>query len=108
MSSVLGLSHLAAPSAAVDSVAAAVVTAAATSNGQPDTPPPPPAVTTTTAIAAGTAGAPLLRVENGRSSFEHEEPNNQGENATMRHSSPYDNVFMQPYRYRLRGGHHVW
>ena len=80
MSSVLGLSHLAAPSASVDSVAAAVVTAAATSNGQPDTPPPPPPpppATTTTSMAS----APLLRVENGRSSsFEHEEPNNQGEN----------------------------
>ena len=76
MSSVLGLSHLAAPSAPVDSVAAAVVTAAATSNGQPDTPPP----ATTTATSAAT-GAPLMRVENGRSSsFEHEEPNNQGEN----------------------------
>ena len=75
MSSVLGLSHLAAPSASVDSVAAAVVTAAATSNGQPDTPPPP--ATTTTSMAS----APLLRVENGRSSsFDHEEPNNQGEN----------------------------
>ena len=78
MSSVLGLSHLVAPSASVDSVAAAVVTAAATSNGQPDTPPPPPAITTTA------AGAPLMRVENGRSSsFEHEEPNNQGETAQM-------------------------
>ena len=79
MSSVLGLSHLAAPSASVDSVAAAVVTAAATSNGQPDTPPPPP--TTTTTATSVVTGAPLLRVENGRSSsFEHEEPNNQGEN----------------------------
>ena len=104
MSSVLGLSHLAAPSASVDSVAAAVVTAAATSNGQPDTPPPPP-TTTTTAMATG---APLLRVENGRSSsFEHEEANNQGENATMRRSSRHDNVFMQTYRDRLRGGPHV-
>ena len=99
MSSVLGLSHLAAPSAPVDSVAAAVVNAAATSNGQPDTPPPPSA-TTTTATSAAT-GVPLMRVENGRSSsFEHEEPNNQGETATMRHLSCLDN-FMQPYCFSI-------
>ena len=101
MSSVLGLSHLAAPTASVDSVAAAVVTAAATSNGQPDTPPP----ATTTATSAAT-GVPLMRVENGRSSsFEHEEPNNlannQGENATMRHLSRHDTVFMQAYMFSI-------
>ena len=88
MSSVLGLSHLAAPSASVDSVAAAVVTAAATSNGQPDTPPPPPAITTTA------AGAPLMRLENGRSSsFEHEEPNNQGDNKRIHHLTSHKNSF---------------
>ena len=73
MSSVLGLNHLVAPSASAGAVAAAVVTAAATSNGQPDTPPPPPTTTSPS----------LMREENGRSSFEHEEPKNQGENCRI-------------------------
>ena len=75
MSSVLGMSHLVAPSASA-AVAATVVTAAATSNGQPDTPPPPETTTTT-------ASTSLMREENGRSSFDHEEPKNQGENGWM-------------------------